>query len=48
VADVPEPFPLPVSLHWETADVAWVDEGQLAALELFPAFRAALGHLGVL
>ncbi|MGD9798415.1 MAG: NUDIX domain-containing protein [Acidimicrobiia bacterium] len=48
VVDVPEPFPLPVSLHWETADVAWVDEGQLAELELFPAFRAALGHLGVL
>jgi 8-oxo-dGTP diphosphatase len=48
VLDVPERFALPVSLHWETADVAWVDRAELTALELFPAFRVTLHHLGVL
>src|ERR1700759_2983643 len=48
VVDVPERFPLPRFLHWETAEVAWVDQTELASLELFPAFRTVLHHLGVL
>jgi 8-oxo-dGTP diphosphatase len=48
VVDVPERFELPESLHWETADVRWVNAEELAALELFPAFRSTLARLGLL
>lgn len=48
VVDVPERFDVPVSLHWETAEVAWVDSVELAELELFPAFRTTLRELGVI
>jgi 8-oxo-dGTP pyrophosphatase MutT (NUDIX family) len=48
VVDVIDRFPLPISLHWETAEVAWVDRDELAQLELFPAFRQTLHNLGLL
>ena len=48
VLHVSEPFDAPTELHWETAATAWVDLDELAALELFPAFRATLGRLGLL
>ena len=48
LVDVGERFPLPESLHWETAEVAWVDGAELASLELFPAFRATLLRLGLI
>ena len=48
VLDVPAMFDLPERLHWETAACAWVTVEELHALELFPAFRATLGNLGVL
>jgi 8-oxo-dGTP diphosphatase len=50
VIDVVERFPLPEppACNWETADVRWVTASELAALELFDAFRATLVRLGVL
>lgn len=48
VVDVTERFDPPVHLHWETAEVAWVEAGAVAALDLHPAFRATLMHLGAL
>lgn len=48
VVDVPEPFELPSSLHWETAEVRWVDGEELAGLDLFPAFRTTLARLGLI
>jgi 8-oxo-dGTP diphosphatase len=47
VLEVPEPFEPPAVLHWETAATAWVTAEELLGMELFPAFRAALRHLGV-
>jgi 8-oxo-dGTP diphosphatase len=46
--DLPSPFDPPLDLHWETAATAWVTVEELAAMELFPAFRMTLGHLGLL
>ena len=46
--EVPTPFDAPTELHWETADTAWVRPHELAEMELFPAFRVTLGHLGLL
>jgi membrane protein DedA with SNARE-associated domain/8-oxo-dGTP pyrophosphatase MutT (NUDIX family) len=48
VIDVPEPFDLPTTLHWETAAVAWMTIDELDALELHDAFRATLIRLGLL
>jgi 8-oxo-dGTP pyrophosphatase MutT (NUDIX family) len=48
VVDVPERFAIPVSLHWETAEAAWVDALELTQLELFPAFRTTLHRLDVI
>lgn len=48
IIDVSERFPPPTTLNWETAEVAWVHEDDLAKLELFDAFRATLEHLGLL
>ena len=48
VLEVPEPFEAPTVLHWETAATAWVTADELHSMELFPAFRTTLGHLGVL
>ena len=45
LVDVPEPFPSPRLLRWETDDVAWVSTDQLLGLDLHPSFRAALEHL---
>jgi 8-oxo-dGTP diphosphatase len=33
---------------WETAEVRWVDAGELAGLPLHAAFRATLARLGIL
>lgn len=48
VLEVAEPFDAPTTLHWETAATAWVTIDELHELELFPAFRTTLGHLGLL
>ena len=48
VVDIPEPFDLPVDLHWETAATAWMTIDEIADLELHDAFRATLIRLGVL
>lgn len=48
VVDVPERFPTPEHLGWETAEARWVPADELAALELFDAFRVTLGRLGLL
>jgi 8-oxo-dGTP pyrophosphatase MutT (NUDIX family) len=48
VVDVPAPFDPPTRLHWETSATAWVTGDELAALDLHPAFRAALLHLELL
>lgn len=48
IVDVPQRFPLPTELHWETADVAWVRREELGTMELFDAFSDTLGRLGIL
>ena len=48
VLDVAERLAPPAELHWETAEARWVTTDELAALDLFPAFEATLGRLGVL
>ncbi len=48
VVDVTEPFDAPVSCSWETSECRWVGADELAALELFGAFRATLHRLGIL
>lgn len=48
VVDVAEPFDPPTRLHWETSATAWVTPDELAALDLHPAFRAALYRLSLL
>jgi 8-oxo-dGTP diphosphatase len=48
VVDVGERFEAPRYLHWETEAVMWVDEADLAAVDLFPDFRATLVRLGLL
>jgi 8-oxo-dGTP pyrophosphatase MutT (NUDIX family) len=45
LVDVPDPFPPPRILRWETDEVAWVSTDQLHGLDLHPSFRAALRHL---
>jgi 8-oxo-dGTP pyrophosphatase MutT (NUDIX family) len=47
IVDVPERFPLPTSLQWETSDVRWVHRGELADFELFDAFASTLDALGL-
>ena len=47
VVDVDEPFPLPTSLNWETDEVRWVPVGELPTIQLFDAFEATLGRLGI-
>lgn len=48
VVDVDERFEPPTDLHWETADVAWVEATDVGDLHLHPAFRATLMRLGAL
>ena len=48
VVDVVSRFDPPTRLHWETAATAWVTAEELAALELHPAFRAALARMELL
>jgi 8-oxo-dGTP diphosphatase len=48
VVDVDERFPLPTGTNWETAEVRWVAEHELAALALLEPFRATLLRLGFL
>lgn len=48
VLELAEAFEPPAQLHWETAATAWVTADELAALELFPAFRATCARLGFL
>lgn len=48
VVDVAEPFDVPSSYGWETTECRWVPTDELAALELFGAFRSTLTRLGVL
>lgn len=45
IVDVPERFPLPTTLNWETADVRWVHRAEVRELELFDAFAATLERL---
>jgi 8-oxo-dGTP pyrophosphatase MutT (NUDIX family) len=45
IVDVPERFPLPTELQWETADVRWVRREDLHQFELFDAFAATLDLL---
>jgi 8-oxo-dGTP diphosphatase len=47
VLDVAEPFPLPTSLNWETDEVRWVTVDELPTMQLFDAFEATLGRLGI-
>jgi 8-oxo-dGTP pyrophosphatase MutT (NUDIX family) len=47
IVDVPERFPLPERLQWETADCRWVHAEELHQLELFDAFAATLTELGI-
>ena len=46
VVDVPERFPVPDLLGWETAEARWVAATDLATMDLFDAFRATLLRLG--
>jgi 8-oxo-dGTP diphosphatase len=48
VMEVDERFPLPTGVNWETADVRWVAQHELAALPLLPPFRATMVRLGFL
>lgn len=48
VLDVDEPFPLPATTNWETADVRWAGEEELRQLPLLPPFRATMIRLGFL
>jgi 8-oxo-dGTP diphosphatase len=47
VVDVPERFPVPAALGWETDDARWVAAEEIATLSLFDAFEATLAHLGL-
>ena len=48
VVDVAERFPLPTDTNWETAEVRWVAQDDLAELALLGPFRATLVRLGFL
>jgi 8-oxo-dGTP diphosphatase len=48
VVDVPDRFPVPADLSWETDDAAWVSTEDLSSLPLFDAFEAFLVGYGVL
>lgn len=48
VVDVPEMFPAPHDLDWETEAVRWVHESDLPRLDLFDSFEATLRRLGML
>jgi 8-oxo-dGTP diphosphatase len=48
VVEVPSRFAPPASVNWETAEVGWVREDGLAALDLHDAFRRTLARLGLL
>jgi len=48
VVDVDEPFPLPTTINWETAEVRWVREDELPGLALLKPFRATMVRLGFL
>jgi 8-oxo-dGTP diphosphatase len=48
VVEVPERFPVPSDLSWETDEAAWVAVADLQAMALFDAFEDTLLHLGVL
>lgn len=48
VVDVPERFDPPSGHSWETSETRWVPASALHELELFDAFRATLGRLGLL
>ena len=48
VVDVDERFPLPTTTNWETAEVRWATEEELATLPLLSPFRATMVHLGFL
>jgi 8-oxo-dGTP diphosphatase len=47
VIDVPQRFPTPTTLSWETDDARWVPVHELTGLELFEAFAATLTRLGL-
>lgn len=48
VVDVAERFPVPLGANWETAEVRWVDEEEMGALDLLEHFRASMVRLGIL
>jgi 8-oxo-dGTP diphosphatase len=48
VVEVAEPFAIPETVNWETAETGWVGYDRLAELELHSAFRATLIRLGLL
>ena len=48
VMDVDERFPLPTGTNWETAEVRWATQHDLADLPLLAPFRATLVRLGLL
>jgi 8-oxo-dGTP diphosphatase len=47
MVDVPERFPVPSSLGWETDDARWVAAHEVSGLPLFDAFEATLARLGL-
>lgn len=46
LVDLDTPFELPTTTNWETADVRWVSQDELAALPLIAPFRAMMAGLG--
>jgi 8-oxo-dGTP diphosphatase len=48
VMDIEERFALPTDINWETAEVRWVTEQELAELALLAPFRATMARLGFL
>jgi ADP-ribose pyrophosphatase YjhB (NUDIX family) len=48
VVEVSEPFAVPATVNWETAEAGWIPHARLADLELLAAFRRTLVRLGIL
>jgi ADP-ribose pyrophosphatase YjhB (NUDIX family) len=48
VVEVPEPFVVPATVNWETAEAGWIPHARLPELELLAPFRRTLVRLGIL
>jgi ADP-ribose pyrophosphatase YjhB (NUDIX family) len=48
VVEVAEPFAVPATVNWETAEAGWIPHARLSELELLGAFRRTLVRLGIL